>query len=82
MKTIKYLSLALAAMLLTACQGDWDDPDTTNAFGNSSITEKNVITIQQLKDMYPSEAASIVFTILFIALSPCLDGLDECPFSS
>ena len=59
MKAIKYLSLALAAMLLTACQGDWDDPDTSNAYGNGSITETNVITIQQLKDMYPNETASI-----------------------
>lgn len=54
MKTIKYLSMALAAMLATACMdGDWDDP-MVSPYGNNSITDDNIISIAQLKADYPN----------------------------
>lgn len=49
------LCMALAFVGLTSCQnGDWDDPNipASEAFGNSSLQEKNVITIAELKSMY------------------------------
>lgn len=42
----------------TACQdGDWDEPQFTDGapFGNTSITETNLITIQELKSRYAEE---------------------------
>ena len=49
---------AVAAMLfLAACQGDWDEP-TNNPYGNNSINDENIITIQQLVKDYPNVFAS------------------------
>lgn len=48
------LCLMLSAIGFTSCQdGDWDDLDVTpaEAYGNNSITEHNVITLEQLKAM-------------------------------
>jgi hypothetical protein len=42
---------------LTACQKDWDDPVNV-PYGNNSISEDNVVTIAQLKAMYPNVFAS------------------------
>ncbi len=54
---IKYLcGLCLLCVLCTACQdGDWDVPDFSDGapYGNNAITETNVISIAQLKSMYP-----------------------------
>ena len=57
MKTIKYFAIALAALLTTACQKDWDAPTVTpsDVFGNKNITESNLITIQQLKEKFPDQ---------------------------
>jgi len=57
MKTKKYIAMALAALTLTACQGDWDAPNTT-PYGNNSINDDNIITIAQLKAKYPNVFAS------------------------
>lgn len=60
MKHLKYFIFAAICSLFAACQnGDWDEPSLTNApFGNNSIQESNVITIQQLIDKYPNVFAS------------------------
>jgi len=60
MKHLKYFIFAALCGLFAACQnGDWDEPNMTNApFGNNSIQETNVITIQQLIDKYPNVFAS------------------------
>lgn len=58
---IKYLSafcvLCVLCGVSTSCQdGDWDAPDFSGGapYGNNAITEDNIITIAQLKDMFPS----------------------------
>ena len=53
MKHTKYLAMALACMALSACQKDWDDPQTT-PYGNTNINDENIITIAQLKADYPN----------------------------
>lgn len=57
MKIFKYFTMAIACVAFTACQGDWDEP-TTSPYGNSSITDDNIITIAQLKKDYPNVFAS------------------------
>ena len=53
MKKIQYLLLALVCSTMTACMNkDWDDPMTTNAWGNDKIVESNLTTIKQLKTKY------------------------------
>lgn len=54
MKTAKIIFAALVCALFAGCMDkDWDAPDLTDApFGNNSLTEENVITIAELKDMY------------------------------
>ncbi len=53
MKLTKYFAMAFACLTLTACQKDWDDPQTT-PYGNSGINDDNIITIAQLKADYPN----------------------------
>ena len=53
MKLTKYFAMAFACLALTACQKDWDDPQTT-PYGNSGINDDNIITIAQLKADYPN----------------------------
>lgn len=59
-KALRALSLALLlGLALTACQGDWDEPSLSQPpFGNSSISDEGIISIAQLKDMYPNVFAS------------------------
>jgi hypothetical protein len=53
------LSSFIVCAALTSCQGDWDDPSlSTPPYGNASITDDGIITIQQLKDKYPNVFAS------------------------
>jgi hypothetical protein len=56
-KNIKRLllgcSIVAAVTALTACQKDWDAPQTT-PYGNNSINDENIITIAQLKADYPN----------------------------
>ncbi len=49
---MKYFLFATAVLFTTACMdGGYPDPDPT-PYGDQSITETNVITIAELKDMY------------------------------
>jgi len=51
------LMLGIMMLGFNACQdGDWEAPDFSDGYpyGNNAITEYNVITIAQLKAMYPA----------------------------
>ena len=58
MKTMKYLKLALLALVAvfatTSCMDDdWKDPNSeTSPYGNNSIQETNVVSIAELKNIY------------------------------
>ena len=58
MKTMKYLKLALLALVAvfatTSCMdNDWKDPNSeTSPYGNNSIQETNVVSIAELKNTY------------------------------
>lgn len=58
MKTMKYLKLALLALVAvfatTSCMDDdWKDPNSeTSPYGNNSIQETNVMSIAELKNTY------------------------------
>ena len=58
MKNIKYLYILMMALVtgfgLTSCMDDdWKNPvGETSPFGNNSLTEKNVISIEDLKAKY------------------------------
>lgn len=58
MKTMKYLKLALLALVAvfatTSCMdADWKDPNSeTSPYGNNSIQETNVVSIAELKNTY------------------------------
>ncbi len=58
MKTMKYLKLALLALVAvfatTSCMDDdWKDPNSeTSPYGNNSIQEDNVVSIAELKNTY------------------------------
>ncbi len=56
MKALKYILFGAIAMVMASCMdGGYPDVDTTTPpYGNNSITEDNVITIQELKDKYKS----------------------------
>ena len=49
-----------AIAVLTACQGDWDEPSFYDAvpYGNNAINDENIITIAELKAQYPNVFAS------------------------
>ena len=51
---ICHLSFSLA---LTSCQKDWEDP-VNIPYGNNNISEENIITIAELKALYPNVFAS------------------------
>lgn len=58
MKTMKYLKLALLALVAvfatSSCMDDdWKDPNSeTSPYGNNSIQETNVVSIAELKNTY------------------------------
>ena len=62
--TIRLISLlfvipSLFSATLTSCQGDWDGPALSEPpYGNSSITDDGIISIAELKTMYPNVFAS------------------------
>ncbi len=61
MKSLRYIALAFAGVLLAGCMGEnYADPTSTDTpFGNNSIdTTSNIITIAQLKDMYKTQIAT------------------------
>ena len=56
MKALKYIAIAAACILSVACQKtEWDviTPNGAELYGNNSITEDNIVTIAQLKEIYP-----------------------------
>lgn len=70
MKTIKYLKLALLALVAvfatTSCMDDdWKDPNSeTSPYGNNSIQETNVVSIAELKNTYgPKQKDAINDTV-------------------
>lgn len=62
MKNIKFMILALAALLATACQdggyGDMSNVEASAAYGNPNIKETNVVTLAQLKQTFPAMTQS------------------------
>lgn len=70
MKTMKYLKLALLALVAvfatTSCMDDdWKDPNSeTSPYGNNSIQETNVMSIAELKNTYgPKQKDAINDTV-------------------
>lgn len=56
MKAIKYLAFVAICMLAAACEKtEWDviTPTPSELYGNNSITDDNIVTIAQLKEIYP-----------------------------
>jgi hypothetical protein len=56
MKAIKYLAFVAICMLAAACEKtEWDviTPAPSELYGNNSITDDNIVTIAQLKEIYP-----------------------------
>ena len=52
-------NIVAALALVSACQGDWDEPSlSTPPYGNSSISDDGIITIAELKQKYPNVFAS------------------------
>ena len=61
MKAIKYFAIATFCLLAAACEKtEWDviTPAPSDLYGNNSITNDNIVTIAQLKQMYPNVFAS------------------------
>lgn len=56
MKKIKYIFLlTLACVLVSSCMNkDWDTPQNLNAYGNDTITERNVVSIASIKNQFAS----------------------------
>jgi len=59
-KALRALSLALfLSVAFTSCQKDWDVPSFSEPpYGNSSISDEGIISIEELKTMYPNVFAS------------------------
>lgn len=56
---MKYIALLFVGLMMTACQGDWDEPlFNTPPYGNNAISDEGIITIAELKAMYPNVFAS------------------------
>lgn len=61
MKAIKYFAIATFCLLAAACEKtEWDviSPNPSELYGNNSITDDGIVTIAQLKQMYPNVFAS------------------------
>ena len=61
MKALRYFAIVAACALSVACQKtEWDviTPNGGELYGNNNITEDNIVTIAQLKQMYPNVFAS------------------------
>lgn len=51
-----YMVAAMLCLTTTACMDNWDDetPSQQVPFGNNSLQATNIVTIQELKQMYPN----------------------------
>ena len=60
------MMLGLAASLMTACMDkDWETPGFEQPpYGNNTLKETNVVSIAELKQMYPSYAANYTCTLM------------------
>ena len=61
MKALRYFTIAAACLLSVACQKtEWDvyTPNGAELYGNSSITDNGIVSIAELKQMYPNVFAS------------------------
>lgn len=61
MDKLKYITMALLCSLFTACMdGDYDEGAQSNdaPYGNNSIEETNLLTIQELKTKYAKYIAT------------------------
>lgn len=61
MKAFKFFAIAVACLLFAACEKtEWDaiTPQANTLYGNNSIDDNNIVTIAQLKQMYPNVFAS------------------------
>lgn len=61
MKALRYITIAAACILCVACQKtEWDviTPNAADLYGNNSITDDGIVTIAQLKELYPNVFAS------------------------
>ena len=57
MKAFRYFAIATACLLSMACENtEWDviTPNGAELYGNNSITDDNIVTIAQLKKLYPN----------------------------
>ena len=58
-KCLALCVLCSLCSLFVSCQGDWDEPSLEQPpFGNSSISDEGIISIAELKAMYPNVFAS------------------------
>lgn len=60
LKNFQIVFLTLASCILSSCMdGGYDDPDSAvPPFGNDSIAETNVISVAQLRELYPNASTS------------------------
>ena len=59
MKCLTLCALCALCALCVSCRGDWDEPSLEQPpYGNSSITDEGIISIAELKAMYPNVFAS------------------------
>lgn len=81
MKTMKYLKLALLALVAvfatTSCMDDdWKDPNSeTSPYGNNSIQETNVVSIAELKNTYGSKQKDEINDTVRIADGTQIKGI-------
>ena len=81
MKTMKYLKLALLALVAvfttTSCMDDdWKDPNSeTSPYGNNSIQETNVMSIAELKNTYGSKQKDEINDTVRIADGTQIKGI-------
>lgn len=81
MKTMKYLKLALLALVAvfatTSCMDDdWKDPNSeTSPYGNNSIQETNVVSIAELKNTYGPKQKDEINDTVRIADGTLIKGI-------
>lgn len=81
MKTMKYLKLALLALVAvfatTSCMDDdWKDPNSeTSPYGNNSIQETNVMSIAELKNTYGKKQKDAINDTVRIADGTQIKGI-------
>ena len=81
MKTIKYLKLALLALVAvfataSCMDDDWKEPNSeTSPYGNNSIQETNVVPIAELKETYGKKQKDKINDMVRIADGTQIKGI-------